>query len=576
MKKLSFVDKGFLLSETREMPMHVGGVSLYTLPPGADEKEFLHGLADSMRNVEAMLPPFGDRLKTGRLGLAGNAYWEPDPALDLDYHIRHSALPAPGRYRELFTLVSRLHGTLLERSRPLWEMHLIEGLPDRQFAVYTKTHHAAVDGARSIHVSRVMLSADPKHVLEESPLSLHLWEQYKAGLKMGKRPEHTTSELRTVSDMFKLSIDSGAHVFNAVKTFAETVSGRGHGMALPHVQVPRSALNTPIDGARRFVAQSWPFARIRAVAKAFDGTFNDAVLAMCSGALRTYLQLHAELPEAPLKAMVPVSLRQPGDVDSGNAVAAISADLATNLEDPSERFAKIKTSMQASKDFYAEMSPREIELFFLLVQSPAAILAPLGMMSKLPPYNVAISNVPGIRETMYWNGARMDGSYPLSIVAEGLAMNITLVTYAQNVDFGIIACRRSLPQVQRMIDYMEDSLQELEDAAGIRVKRGNKAPGAGRKTAGRSKPKAKASTRAKTKAKATATPKARPKAKSKAKTGAKAKSPTKAASRAKPKAKAKAKSKAKPKAKAKAPTRAKAKASTRAKAKAKPRRRGAG
>ena len=154
MKRLGAVDKGFLLAESREMPMHVGGVSLYTLPDGADEQAFLYDLAQNVRDTNALLPPFGDRLKTGRLGTAGPAYWEPDPALDLEYHVRHSALPKPGRYRELFTLVSRLHGSLLDRSRPLWEMHLIEGLQNRQFAVYTKTHHAAVDGARSIHISR--------------------------------------------------------------------------------------------------------------------------------------------------------------------------------------------------------------------------------------------------------------------------------------------------------------------------------------------------------------------------------------------------------------------------------------
>jgi WS/DGAT/MGAT family acyltransferase len=147
MKQLTAMDKGFLLSESREVPMHVGGVALYTLPSGADTVDFLQSLADNLGDAEAFLPPFGDRLKTGRLGLAGPTFWEPDPALDLDYHIRHSALPQPGRYRELFTLVSRLHATLLDRNRPLWEMHLIEGLPKRQFAVYTKTHHAAVDGA---------------------------------------------------------------------------------------------------------------------------------------------------------------------------------------------------------------------------------------------------------------------------------------------------------------------------------------------------------------------------------------------------------------------------------------------
>jgi diacylglycerol O-acyltransferase len=143
--------------------------------------------------------------------------------------------------------------------------------------------------------------------------------------------------------------------------------------------------------------------------------------------------------------MVPVSLRQPGDVDSGNAVAGISADLATTVADPAERFRRIQSSVQAGKDYYSEMSPSERELFFLIMQAPSMLLLPTGLISRLPAYNLAISNVPGIIQPMYWNGARMDGAYPLSIVMDGMALNITLVTYDQNVDFGIIACRRSLP-----------------------------------------------------------------------------------------------------------------------------------
>ncbi|GAB5415235.1 MAG: wax ester/triacylglycerol synthase family O-acyltransferase [Congregibacter sp.] len=470
MKKLSLVDKGFLLGESREMPMHVGGVALYTLPDGANEQEFLHQLADNMRRSQKLIPPFGDRLKTGRLGLAGNCYWEPDASLDLDYHVRHSALPKPGRYRELFNLVSRLHSTLLDRNRPLWEMHIIEGLQNRQFAVYTKTHHAAIDGARSIHITRSMLSSDPDFVRSDSPLSLRSWEQYKAALRRGHKPEYSDQEIRNVADRLKASLGSGVSVYKGVKDIALAIAGRNENLSLPHWQVPRSSFNTSIDGARRFVAQSWSFARIKAVGKAFDGTFNDAVLAICSGALRKYMQLHAQLPEESLKSMVPVSLREESDLDSGNAVAAISADLATNIADPVQRIRAIQASVKAGKDYFSGMTPAEVELFTFLMSSPTMFLMPLGLMPKLPPYNVVISNVPGMRETMYWNGARMDGSYPLSIVTDGMAMNITLVTYNENVDFGIIACRRSIPQVQRVIDYMEDALQELEDAAGIRAK----------------------------------------------------------------------------------------------------------
>jgi len=486
MKKLNLLDTGFLLAETRETPMHVGGVNLYTLPEGANEQRFLHDMADNLRNAEELLPPFGDRLKTGPLGLAGPAYWELDPSLDIDYHIRHSALPKPGRYRELFNLVSRLHATLLDRNRPLWEMHLIEGLKNRQFAVYTKTHHAAVDGARSIHLARSMLSSNPKTRMTESPLSLNAWDKYRASLGRDHPADLTEEELRNVTDVLKAGFDTSKHVYGALKHFTRAWAGQGGPLMLPFLKVPSSSINTSVDSARRFVAQSWPFARIRAVGKAFDGTFNDAVLTMCAGALRHYLEKHAELPKQSLKAMVPVSIRKKGDIDSSNAVAAISADLATNIADPGKRFAAIKASVRAGREFYSEMSPAEVQLLSTVLQVPGLLLMPLGLANRLPPFNTVISNVPGIQEPMYWNGARLNGSYPASIVTDGIALNITMVTYDKNVDFGIMACRRSVPQVQRLIDYMEQSLQELEEAAGL----------------GRAKTKAKTKTKPKAKRKA--------------------------------------------------------------------------
>ncbi len=499
-KKLGLLDVAFLVNERRETPMHVAGVSLYTLPKGADEREFLHELNTNLRDADSFLPPFGDRLSMGKLGLAGPVHWEPDPELDLEYHIRHSALPKPGPYRELFTLVSRLHSSLLDRNRPLWEIHLIEGLKNRQFAIYNKTHHAAVDGARSIHVARCMYSGDPKYVHAESPLSLANWERYRDSLKFGNVRDMDDADTRNVADALKSVFDSSVRSVEMTRGISRVLTGRGDGLSIPHFKVPQTAFNTAIGGARRFVAQSWSFSRLRAVGKAFDGTFNDAVLGMCGGALRKYLQNHAELPDESLKAMVPVSVRQEGDIDSGNAVASISADMATNVADAGERMRVIRDSVNASKALYAGMTPNEVSLFSLLLQSPAMVLQPFGLLPKLPPFNLVISNVPGIRETQYWNGARLDGSYPLSIVTDGMAMNITLVTYGDQVDFGIIACRRSVPQVQRMIDYMEESLQELELAAGLTAKPARKKVGAKRKTAAKRKTpsKRKATTKRKT------------------------------------------------------------------------------
>jgi WS/DGAT/MGAT family acyltransferase len=399
--------------------------------------------------------------------------WETDRDVDLNYHIRHSALPRPGRYRELFTLVSRLHATLLDRNRPLWEMHLIEGLKNRQFAVYSKYHHASIDGIRSMHLTQSMYSTSARARMRQSPLSLEAMERYRESLEQAAIPPSET-EVRNVADRLKATYDSGVHLTGALRQFSNAWMGRGGALSLPWLDVPSSPINTHVDGARRFVAQSWPFDRIRAVGKAMDGTFNDAVLAMCAGALRSFLKRQQGLPPQSLKAMVPVSLRKAGDIDSSNAVGAISADLGTNIKDPAKRFALIQASTRAGKDMFRGMSAKESELFMQVTQLPGVLLIPLGLIGRFPPYNTVISNVPGPRKPMYWNGARLEGVYPASIVSEGVALNITLVSYDKNVDFGIIACRRTMPQVQRLIDDLEDALQELEDAAGLRRRKKRK------------------------------------------------------------------------------------------------------
>ncbi|MFT4714538.1 MAG: diacylglycerol O-acyltransferase [Candidatus Azotimanducaceae bacterium] len=466
-KKLTMIDTSFLLAENRKSPMHVGGLHLFTLPEGADEQKFLHGLAKNLRAVDVLQPPFGNRLSMGRLGLAGPVFWEPEESLDLEYHIRHSALPKPGRYRELFALASRLHGTLLDRNRPLWEMHLIEGLRNRQFAIYFKFHHAAVDGARSMHLTNSMYSPDENARDQGSALSFEVQERYRAQLEAARPSNYSDQELRNVADAVKQTFDTSKQVLGSLKKLVDGWRGKGGALALPWIDVPRSSINTPVDGARRFVAQSWPFARIRNVGKALDGTFNDAVLAMCAGGLRRYMLEHSELPEKSMKAMVPVSLREKGDIDSSNAVGAISADLATDIDDPVQRFKKIQASMVAGKALFEGLKPKEAALLLQLLQAPGLLIFPLGLMSKFPPFSTVISNVPGPRQPMYWEGAKLNGLYPASIVTEGISLNITLVSYDQNVDFGITACRRSMPQVQRLIDYMDESLIELEQAAGI-------------------------------------------------------------------------------------------------------------
>jgi WS/DGAT/MGAT family acyltransferase len=229
---------------------------------------------------------------------------------------------------------------------------------------------------------------------------------------------------------------------------------------------PRSILNQKITGSRRLAAQSYCLSRIKGVCKAYGTTVNDVVMAMCASALRSYLMNQDALPEKPLIAMVPVSLRR-DDSSGGNQVGVILASLHTDVTSPVTRLIQIHEDVKAAKDRYAHMSPEEIINYTALTLAPAAFHLLTGMAPKWQTYNVVISNVPGPRETCYWNGATLDGLYPVSIVMDRLALNMTLTSYGDQVEFGLIGCRRTLPSLQRMLDYLEEALVELETAAGL-------------------------------------------------------------------------------------------------------------
>lgn len=509
MRKMPLTDALFLIMESRRIPMHVGGLNVFTLPKDVDDTTFLSNLGEVLKYDGELRRPFGEKLKMGPLGVAGSISWEKDQELDMDYHIRHSALPKPGRYRELFSLVSRLHGTLLDRSRPLWEIHLIEGLENRQFATYFKAHHCGIDGVGAMHLMSSMYSTNERTKVTESPFSKETFEAYKKQLQasLPAPADARDDEVLAVTDAFREQLGSVVNVGKALRDSAGIWMGKQSKMVIPFHNVPKSSLSAQLTGARRFVAQSWPFERVRGVAKAFDGTLNDAVLAMCAGALRRQLLEHNELPNQSLKCMAPVSIRAAGDLDSSNAVGMVCVDLATNMSDPVKRFGRIKESMDAAKGQLQGMSAKEIQIYTGISQAPVLLSQLLGAGSKVPAFSTIISNVPGPRERRYWNGARVDGMYPVSIPSDGSAVNFTVVSNFDNLDFGIVACRKSVPRVQRLIDFMEESLLELEEAAGLRTASGRlKAP----KNAA---VKAKAKTKAKAKAKAKTKPKPKPKPK---------------------------------------------------------------
>jgi diacylglycerol O-acyltransferase len=229
---------------------------------------------------------------------------------------------------------------------------------------------------------------------------------------------------------------------------------------------PRSMLNVPITGSRRFAADSWDLARIRTVARAADATVNDVVLAMSASALRDYLLSHDALPDAPLIAMTPVSLRDAADSADdagGNAVGAILADLGTHLEDPAERLVTVRDSMRQGKANLKGLSQLQIAALSAATMSPLLVNSLVGVPRFVrPPFNLVISNVPGPRDALYWNGAKLDQSYPLSIPTQGQALNITVTSYDGRMHFGLVGCRRSVPHLQQLLAGLEDGLVQLE------------------------------------------------------------------------------------------------------------------
>lgn len=454
MTYLSPTDAVFLYGESRATPMHVGGLHLYRPPPGESPEACARALHAELLATRGFRHPFDQKPAWPRIGL-GLPSWVEDPDFDIEYHVRHSALPEPGRYRELFALVSRLHGSLLDRTRPLWETHLIEGLESGQFAFYTKIHHAMVDGVAAMRLLQASLSEDPDD--HRHPNLLEARPDRRTHLPPDRLSLHAAAEYLQSS----LGIIPG--ITRSLSTMARAARAAGDGaMGLPY-RAPRSPLNTRISGARRVVAQSYPLERIKAVGESFDATVNDVVLAMSAGALRRYLLESGGLPKRSLTAMTPVSVR-PADADElGNAVSAVICNLGTEIADPAERLRTIRASMAEGKAMLKGMTFHQIMGYTMFVFGPMIAPALFDLKQILrPAFNVVISNVPGPRKPLYWHGARLEGIYPISIVVHGMAVNITVTSYVDSLDFGITACRRSVPSVQRLIDYLADALEELE------------------------------------------------------------------------------------------------------------------
>ena len=457
---------GFLMTENRTMPMHVGGLALYDKPEGAG-RNYTRDLYQQMLDVDEIAPLFLKHPKRS-LKTAGQWVWAEDQEFDIEHHVRHSALPKPGRVRELLELCSRLHGTRLARERPLWEAHLIEGLRDGRIAIYTKIHHALVDGVSAMRLLQSVMSTDPDKRDLPPPWAAR---KHARTTSVQEEAEHGLGEVPF--DAMRTAMGIGAEAAGLPGALIRTLTAgvRNETSALS-LHAPRTMFNTTITGSRRFAAQGWPLERLRGISRATGTTLNDVVLAMCSGAVRAYLLDHDALPDTTLVSMVPVGLnaKSAGSASDkgGNAVGAVMVKLGTDLADPADRLKLIHRSMHAGKEALGSMTPVQILAMSAIGMAPSIVTPMLRLHGIVrPPFNLIISNVPGPKKPLYMNGAKMVGTYPLSIPIQGMALNITCNSYDQDMDFGLTGCRRSVPHLQRLLTHLDDEVAALEKAAGV-------------------------------------------------------------------------------------------------------------
>lgn len=450
MRPLHPIDFIFLSLEKRQQPMHVGGLFLFQIPENAPAS-FIQNLVADIRNSKSIpIPPFNNKLN----GL----FWDEDEEFDLDHHFRHIALPQPGRILELLTYISQEHSSLIDRAKPLWTCHIIEGIEGNRFAMYFKIHHAMVDGIAGMRLVEKSLSQDPNAKSIVPPWCVE-------GPRAKRLKEPNVNRFKKIMSGVMGQLESTPRVMYELSQTVMKDMGRNPDY-VSSFQAPSSILNQRVSSSRRFAAQSFEFDRLRHISKSLGVTINDIVLAICSGALREYLLSQDALPKKPLIAMVPASVRD-DDSSMSNRITMILANLGTHKEDPLERLAIVRRSVQNAKEKFKRMNSNQILNYSAFVYSAAGLNIASGLLPKRQAFNLVISNVPGPREPLYWNGARLDALYPASIILDGQALNITMTSYLDKLEVGLTACRNALPKMQNLLTHLEEEIQRFEAIVGV-------------------------------------------------------------------------------------------------------------
>lgn len=459
---LSAMDSAFLHVEGARMPMHVASLHRYRLPEGYQG----HWVDDVRAHLATRLhlaPVFTRKLAPMPLDLA-NPVWIEDDAIDLHYHVRHAVLPKPGTQQQLEALAARLHSRLLDRSRPLWQFHVIDGLADGTIGFYAKVHHAAVDGQAGIVLNQAMLDLGPEPRRVEPP-------QRRRGAHpplgvagmLGATASHT---LRQAGTLARSLLPIGKALLhgarNSIAARGVDLGGLRQRLTLP----PATPFNVPITPQRAFAALTLPLDEAKRLGKVHGASINDVVLWLCSSALREYLKERGALPAASLVAGVPVSLRAAGDTRMNNQVTMSLIELATQHDDPQQRLQCIQQATASMKDTmgaFGKLMPTDLPSLGApwLLGAAAALLGRAGLAGRLRLANVTISNVPGSPAPLYLAGAKMLDYVPLSIPVHGVALNITVLSYLGQLGFGLIACRSAVPDLRDLARHIQRAFDTL-------------------------------------------------------------------------------------------------------------------
>lgn len=493
MKQLPGLDASFLYMETPNQYGHVSSLSIFQRPEDPDYEPY-EAWREQITERLHLLEPLTRKLVNVPLRL-DHPWWVQDPDFDLDFHLRHTAVPPPGTDQKLTELVARIVARPLDRSRPLWESYVIEGLEGDRFAILTKVHHATVDGASGAELLTMMLDRTPEGEElppgdppsgERLPSAVEVLTRTTLGL-VRKPGRFLVLSARTIRDVGRATRNPvvrrlGEEMRESLRGPVGTVLNLGRRRPaerdepparLPRVNPPKTIFNRSISPHRKLVFRTVPLSLVKAVKNELGATVNDVVMAVCAGGLRSYLDAKDALPEKSLVTMIPVSVRTGEEAERWtNRVAGVFANLPTDVADPVERVRKVQEAMETAKELFMAM-PAESMLDFAEFPPPALFTRATRMATRFqlgnrvsPPVNLVVSNVPGPREPLYAAGAKLLHYYPLSIVTEGQGLNITVQSYLDNMDFGLVGCAELLPDLHHLGDAIVEDLELLAKAAG--------------------------------------------------------------------------------------------------------------